>query len=328
MKKVLWLGAVVLMVTTCGTIGQETPHMTLGQKAALFEHDMRQRFLLDGQALCKLKLRAPDRPYISYNMPDNAYMTGIYLGTLALKYAATQDPEVRKQASESIRALHLLCTISGRPGLLARSAWPKDMPFSDDGDWQDAADGRHKWRADVSSDQVDGVMFGYALAYDWVASDEEKTLIGRDVAAIADHILNNNLRIVDYNGRPTTWGKYYPSYVTTEEPMNALLLLQVLKVAHHVTGEARFAEIYRKTAIERNYATIALKARAMGNPLVPDQVNHSDDVLLFLAYYPLLKYEEEPELRELYLASLRNTSNGSGSPLIRDRSAHSPKKTN
>jgi len=61
--------------------------MPLHEKATLFQHDMEKRFLLEGQALCKLKRPTESRSFVAYNMPDNAYMTGIYTATLAMKYA-------------------------------------------------------------------------------------------------------------------------------------------------------------------------------------------------------------------------------------------------
>ena len=36
-------------------------------------------------------------------------------------------------------------------------------------------------------------------------------------------------------------------------------------------------------------------------------VNHSDDELAFLSYYPLLRYERDPHLRALYLSSLERS---------------------
>ena len=39
---------------------------------------------------------------------------------------------------------------------------------------------------------------------------------------------------------------------------------------------------------------------------MPGHVNHSDDELAFLSYYPLLTYEDDPELRAIYLDSLEH----------------------
>lgn len=281
--------------------------MTLAEKAALFEHDMEARFLLEGQALCKLKLPTADKPFIDYNMPDNAYMTGIYLGAMAMKYAVTQDAVDREDAVRSLEALHLLCTVSGKPGLLARAAWPKDRPKADDGEWRESPDSAHVWRGDVSSDQMTGAIYGYAVAYDLMANDDEKRVIAEDVAALVDHLIDNEWRIIDVDGEMTQWGRYWPDYVKTREPMNALLLLQHLKVAAHVTGASRFAEWYQRLGAEQGYFELAAKARRLANPR---RVNHSDDVLIFLAYYPLLTLETDPAIREHYLSSLRRTWSG------------------
>jgi hypothetical protein len=280
---------------------------SLAKKAMVFEQDMNRRFLLDGQALCKLAAPTPQRPDVTYNMPDNAYMTGIYLGTLAMKYAVTKDPADRAAAAASIRGLHLLCTVSGKKGVLARAAWPPDKPFADDGTWRDSPDGKHKWRGDVSSDQMTGVMFGFALAYDLAADDEGKRIIAQDVSDLVQTLLDNGLMIIDVDGKPTRFGKYMPQYVKLFEPMNALLLLQHLKVAHHVTGNDRFAPEYRRLAVDEGYAEVAVRARrTLG------KVNFSDDVLLYLAYYPLLTYETDPTLKGLYVKSLRRTWEGGG----------------
>lgn len=38
----------------------------------------------------------------------------------------------------------------------------------------------------------------------------------------------------------------------------------------------------------------------------PGHVNHSDDELAFISYYPLVKYETDTGLRDIYLESLRH----------------------
>jgi hypothetical protein len=240
-------------------------------------------------------------------MPDNAYMTGIYLGALSMRYAVTKDPEALAEAGKSIEALNLLVTVSGKKGLLSRAAWPVERPFQDDSEWLPSADGKYLWRGDVSTDQMAGVFYGYGIAFDLVASEEQKKTIAARVAELADHVLENGLQIVGIDGKVTTWGKYNPEYAKGWEKLNALLLLQLLKVAHHVTGAERFGTAYRRYAVDEGYAEATVKARKAGNPVRRGAVNHSDDVLLWLGYYPLLTYETDPALRELYLSSLKRT---------------------
>jgi len=281
--------------------------LTLARKAALFQHDLEQRFMLDGQALCKRFVPTEQRPFVSYNMPDNAYMTGIYLGTLAMKYAVTRDEADKAAVLASIDALHRLCTVSGKKGVPARAMWPKDRSIGDDGEWRDSQDGLYRWRGDVSSDQIDGIMFGYGLAYDLVADDDHKKVIAQDVRDIVSHILDNGLKIIDVDGKPTRFGNYSPQFVKTFEAMNALVLLQHLKVAAHVTGDERFTREYRRIAVDERYGDCAVRARWM-----LFKVNFSDDVMLALAYYPLFVFEDDPAFRDIYVKSFQRSWQGEG----------------
>jgi len=307
------LGPVLLLAISCGCPstqpGTETPG-PLAKKANVFDYDMQQRFVLDGQALCKLNRPTAEIPIVTYNMPDNAYMTGIHLGTLAMRYAVTGDADTRREAGDSIKALDLLCTVSGIKGLLARSAIPFDTPFNDDGEWHFTLDRKYLWRGDVSTDQMVGVMYGFSLAYDLVADDAQKAVIARDVADLVDYILAGGLRIIDVDGQPTRWGHYEPDYVFNQEPMNALLFLQHLKIALQVTSDVKYRTLYEYYALTLGYLDVSVHARSMADPTIPDNVNHSDDVLLYLAYYPLLRQELLNPFRAKYLESLSRAWNG------------------
>ena len=280
--------------------------MPLHEKATLFQHDMEKRFLLEGQALCKLKRPTERRSFVAYNMPDNAYMTGIYTATLAMKYAVTRKENDLKAARHSLNALHLLCAVSGTPGVPARAAWPKGKSLDDDGIWRDSSCGRYVWRGDVSTDQVAGIMFGFAFAYYRIADKTTRENIARDATAIVDRVLNHDLRIVDVDGKPTRWGRYDPRYVSKTEKMNALLWLQALKVAAQVSDTSRYADLYAHWAVDKGYAELAAAARRKAAPLFRGMVNHSDDVLLFLGFVPLLRYETDPEIRSLIMSGLRH----------------------
>ncbi len=234
-------------------------------------------------------------------------MTGIYLGMLSMQYAVSKDPKLRSKASDALEALNLLCTISGIRGLLVRAATPLNMPFDDDGLWRISKDRKYRWRGDVSSDQMDAVFYGYMLAYDLVANDAQQKVIAGNIADMVDYLLQNDRRIIGFDGKPTKWGNYYPQYVQHRENMNALLLLQHLKVAHHITADERFAKAYRQIAIDEGYAEIALTAR---NTRLPKLVNYSDDLLLALAYFTLLRLEQDPLLRDMYMDSFKRAWQG------------------
>ena len=286
----------VLLLSGMTVLSAARDNLTLAAKARLFDVDIVERFLHEGQLATRRRLPMPERPFVTYNMPDNAYMTGIYCAAQSWRFAATGEPEAARLARSAFLALNHLLEVSGRPGLLARAAVPIGRPWFDDGIWRESLDGRYRWRGNVSSDQVVGVIFGYYVYFARVADTADRALLAEKVRQLVGRILDDDLRIIGYDGKVTTWGHYEPSYVVNREPMNALLLLQMVKIAQVVTGDARFDREYRRLTDEGelNDARIAENARLDVPPL---EANHSDDMLIALALYSLLELEQQPTIK-------------------------------
>ena len=287
--------AVVACAAAVPTLARDD--LSLAGKARLFDIDLAERFLAaDGQVRVRRRLPTADQPHVTYNMSDTAYMTGLYCAAQTWRFLATADAEAAERARAAGEVLRHLVEVTGRRGLLARASAPVDEPWLDDGVWQPSADGRRRWRGNVSSDQVDAMMFGAFVYGTRLADPGERRALGATVAEVVDAIGEDGLRIVGYDGRPTRWGSYEPAYVANEEPMNALLMLQMLKVAQELTGLPRFGREYARL-VEMGYARIGEGAR-LDRP--PSEANHSDDVLIALALYPLLELEEDPAIRVHY----------------------------
>ena len=277
--------------------GRAADDLSLAAKAALFDVDLAERFLAaDGQVRVRRRLPTAEHPYVTWNMSDTAYMTGLYCAAQTWRQLATGDPEAARRARTAAAALRHLVAVTGRDGLLARASAPIDEPWLDDGTWRESPDGRRRWRGNVSSDQVDAAMFGLFVYTMHLADAREREAIGETVAAVVDAIVDDGLRIIGYDGRPTRWGRYEPAYVAGEEPMNALLMLQMVKVAHELTGLPRFGREYARL-LQMGYARIGEGAR-LDRP--PREANHSDDVLIALALYPLLELETDAAVRLHY----------------------------
>lgn len=287
--------AVVACAAAVPTLARDD--LSLAGKARLFDIDLAERFLAaDGQVRVRRRLPTADQPHVTYNMSDTAYMTGLYCAAQTWRFLATADAEAAERARAAGEVLRHLVEVTGRRGLLARASAPVDEPWLDDGVWRPSADGRRRWRGNVSSDQVDAMMFGAFVYGTRLADPGERRALGATVAEVVDAIVEDGLRIVGYDGRPTRWGRYEPAYVANEEPMNALLMLQMLKVAQELTGLPRFGREYARL-VEMGYARIGEGAR-LDRP--PSEANHSDDVLIALALYPLLELEEDPAIRVHY----------------------------
>ena len=287
--------------------------LTLAGRARLFDIDLAERFLAaDGQVRVRRRLPTADHPHVTYNMSDTAYMTGLYCASQTWRYLATGDVEAARRARAASQALRHLAAVTGRRGLLARASAPVDEPWLDDGIWRLSADGRRRWRGNVSSDQVDAMMFGAFVYGTRLADAAERSAIGAAVAEVVDAIVDDGLRIVGYDGQPTRWGRYEPRYVANEEPMNALLMLQMVKVAQALTGLPRFGREYARL-VEMGYARIGEGAR-LDRP--PREANHSDDVLIALALYPLLELEDDPAIRVHYERAAQRWFHGGTHPGI------------
>jgi hypothetical protein len=203
--------------------------------------------------------------------------------------------------------------VTGIPGFVARSFVPGDGPNPGErygGEWHRSADGKWWWKGDTSSDEVDGHYFAYAVYYSVAATDDQKEKIRPVVARITDHILDHGYYYVGPTGKPTTWGVWAPKSLNhdlkwiAERGLNSLEILSHLKVAEHITGDPRYAEAARELIGRHAYAMNTVRQKIIWPE---EEVNHSDDELAFLAYYPLLWYERDAGLRRFYLLSLERS---------------------
>jgi hypothetical protein len=302
----------VLVSTSAGIGRLASRATTLGKKMSTIDDSLvthhRREGLVGGIHLVEPgKL---DGAHSQHHNDNDGLWTSIYIAAEAFRYAVTGDPAAKQNARKSLEALMFLERVTGIPGFAARSIWPKSEPMPARGEWHPSADGRWWWKGDTSSDEVDGHYFAYSIYYNVAADDAERAEIREYVRRITDHILDHDLHYVGPSGEPTTWGVWAPEKLNHDlrrlgdRGLNSLQILSFLKVAEHIVGDPRYAakskELIEKHAYEAN--TVFQKHAWPTN-----RVNHSDDELAFLAYYPLLIHERDQALRKVYLFSLRRT---------------------
>ncbi len=251
--------------------------------------------------------------YTQHTNDNDGLWTSLYAAAEAFRYGATGDEQARQNAWESLEALMFLEEVTGTRGFVARSFLPGDGPNPAErhgGEWHRSADGRWWWKGDTSSDEVDGHYFAYAVYYNVAATDGQKEKIRQVVGRITDHILDHGFYYVGPPGKPTTWGVWAPERLNhdlkwiAERGLNSLEILSHLKVAEHITGDPRYEEAARRLIDEHAYAINTVRQKILWPETA---VNHSDDELAFLAYYPLLWYERDQRLRKIYLLSLERS---------------------
>ncbi len=284
--------------------------MTLEEKAKLFERRIRKRHTRYGFVnSCALE-RPGDPDSFIYEASDNdGSWTALYLTAESFRYAVTKEEEAKRLARQSFRALVSLEEKTPIDGFPARAIVKKDERIiKSQGEWHDSPDGDWQWKGDTSSDEIVSHFFAYSIYYDLVAGEREKEEVRKIVRKIADHLLRNDFNLIDLDGKRTTWGVFSPKLLNEESwfeqrGLNSLQILSHLKVAYHITSDQKYQDAYLNLIKDHHYALNTIEQR----PVEPAKIYHHDDELAFLTYYPLLKYEEEEDLRAIYLKSLRRT---------------------
>ena len=306
------------------------------EKARILQSNLIEKHLLDGLYVSMV----PTGPPVPHTVDDPGNVihagvwTGRYLAGVAYQYAVTKDPAIRKHGGDLLMGLRRLQEVTGKPGLLARGFVKGHGPV--EGFERGGADSKHwhqgqgayagyRFYSDVSVDNFNAVLYGYAIYFDLAADAAQKQIIAYDVDRLMTHLLDNHYRIVDLNGQVTQYGhigidpdpsrdKYYQDggnaeiarFVGKSEwrpPLRlSLMALPDLLIAYHVTGKQRYIDEYRKVT-----------ARFAGNPEPPPdprpysperiaRVNHSSEGQAYEALFNAIQYEKDPKLLAAYLS--------------------------
>ncbi len=99
-----------------------------------------------------------------------------------------------------------------------------------------------------------GHTFVYLIAHETLVEQggdkELGELIAGTMERLAQHMVDNDYALVDITGQPTTWSKMSREYFLNASPwedcpLNYLVLLTIMKVAAHVTGDDKWEREYR-----------------------------------------------------------------------------------
>ena len=308
--------------------------LPLAEKAAAYEQIVDQRHRRLGEYIIRCSFSEPGNlESSSLNETDNdGLYTAMYGAAQCFRFAATKDPAAKATAQRAFRALKLLFDATGIPGFPARAIVPTDGSDEDPNirfdeaynlahlkedplwknilpRWPKSADGKWWWKSDTSSDEVAGHYFFYAVYHDFVCDTvEERKEVADVVHAMTKHIVRHNFTLTDHDGKPTRWANWSPEYVNGEHgwadrSLQSVEILSFLNVGLRLTGDKRFAKAAELLRNKHSYHINAIRGRSTWPP---STVVPWDNNLAFLSFYGLIKYEEDPELRKLYLLALDN----------------------
>ncbi len=241
---------------------------------------------------------------------NDGLWTQTYVGAMSYAYAVTKDEKILESARRSMKAAAYLTKVSGIKGFTARAVRYHHEGEANDWskhEWHESPDGTSIWRGETSSDEMTGHFFGFSLYYDFCANEEEKEYIREIVCDIVDHILENNYRLCDIDGLPTTWAIWDPEQLNRnnmwqwEKCINSLEMLTFLNVAYHVSGNEKYREEFLHLAIDEHYILNAAQHKKQDA-----HVCHIDDNLGFLCMATILRIEKDPAIRKYLLMGLKH----------------------
>jgi hypothetical protein len=308
-------GSVLILGETGLSIIHFRP-MTLADKAAHFDRLTRTRHIRNGFS-SSLALHEPGNLATGtlIDSDNDGLWTAMYLAGELFRYAVTKSPDALRNCYESFEAMERLSEVTPIPGFPARSFERAGYHVADKSRWHATADGQWVWKGTTSSDEIVGHFFVYAIFAEIVPDPAWRQRAVALMDAIMDHIVRNNWYLIDYDGKPTQWGRWHPEYVNGfprevgDRRLNSAEIIAFLQTAHHFTGK----DLYRQKAFEllREHGyleNILIPITQVGHVPGIDlatEWNHSDDELAFLSYWNLYRYAFTPELREQYRRAIR-----------------------
>ncbi len=308
--------------------------MTLAEKEEYFQEQVETRHNRDGFTTDWQLTKRGDVSTAVPKITDNdGEYTSMYGSAMALKFAVTGDAKAKKLAVRSFEACKSLSDVvpDTMEGFVARVKIPIDWhePVNeqygpeynaayraDDPFWKlitprfvKSEDGKYLWKNDTSSDELSGHYFFYGIYYDLVAKTEEERAPVRDVVRkITDHLIRNGFNLIDHDGKPTRWARFGPDYIDTyqgwdQRGLNSVMMLAILSIAEHITGDSAYGEVARSLRDEHAYHINTMVARPT---FPPENVVPWDNTMALFALYPLFQYETDPELLILYRIAIEH----------------------
>ncbi|MGN6494254.1 MAG: hypothetical protein ACTHLE_19830, partial [Agriterribacter sp.] len=281
--------------------------MTLAQKAAFFDKQVRQRHIRNGFNATLSHMTDGNLGTGFMEDSDNdGLWTAMYLGGEAFRYAVTKSPEALQNCRESLDAMERLYAVTPVKGFPARSFERAGFALHDTEKWIHSSDPEWDWKSTTSSDEAIGHIFAFGVIAEIVDDEPLKKQAIRLIDSLMQHIVDNNFYMIDWDGKPTLWGKWNPEYVNARPKMvgdrkiNASNITAMLQTAYHFTKK----EIYKEKAFEllHQHGYLENLMRPMKeidyapqdaddwSKMLSNGWNHSDDEMYFLGYWGLYRY--------------------------------------
>jgi hypothetical protein len=309
----------VLVLTDQGLSQIVFKEMTLHAKAMYYEKQVRDRHIRLGfnASLVNMEKGNVDSGRLSDSDNDGLW-TSMYLGGEIFRYAVTKSPEALQNCRESLDAMERLYTINPVPGFpsrsFERSGYIEHLGNPDR--WQHTDDPEWDWKATTSSDEAIGHIFAFGAMAELFEDGEMKNRAIALIDTLMSHVVKNDMYLIDFDGKPTTWGRWNPDYVNARPKMvgdrkiNASNIIGMLQTAYHFTGKEKYKDKAFELMNEHGYLENLMRPMSeigmapddadAWSKMLSENWNHSDDEMYFVGYWGLYRYAFNDSLKQMY----------------------------
>lgn len=309
----------IVILTQNGLSQLHEKEWTLAQKAAFYDRQVRERHIRYGfnASLARLEDGNPATGYLVDSDNDGLW-TAMYLGAEAFRYAVTGAPDALANCDESLTAMERLYHINPVPGFPSRSFERHGYleQLADPDRWHHADDPIWDWKGTTSSDEAIGHIFAFGVLAELAPSTNIRDRAIKMIDTLMSHVIKNDLYLIDYDGKPTTWGRWNPSYVNARPKMvgdrklNSSNLIGMLQTAYHFTQKEKYKDTAFELMEQHGYLDNLLypmdQVRSAPadaddwSKMLSEEWNHSDDEMYFLGYWGLYRYAFNDSLKSRY----------------------------
>lgn len=314
----------VYFLTPTGLNKIEFRQETLKEKATYYQNKIRQRHIRYGFIANSTMTEQGKVETGQMTDTDNdGLWSAFYLGSQVFRYAVTRDQAAKRYAWEAFEAFERILSVNPLKDFPARTFERKGFKYSDPHQWHPSQDSNWEWKGSTSSDEFVGYLWVASVLSDFAAeSPTEKKRIAVFIDKILMHIINNNYYLIDFDGKPTLWGRWNPEYINSfpetvdDRKLGSTTIIAGLQLGYRLTGKP----IYKKEALRlmnshgylKNIQISCYKIGSTKNvlhkgiDLGDGGWNHSDDEMAFLTYWVLYRTAFDTTLRQKYAAVIRD----------------------
>ena len=311
----------VLILTDKGLGQIFTRQMTLAEKADFFEKQVRERHLRHGfNANISGMVNGDITTGRLENSDNDGLWTSMYLAAETFRYAVTKSDEALQNVRESLEAMEREYTVNQlNTGFPSRS-FDRHGYNSHDKPWRKSPDPEWDWKSTTSSDEAIGHIFAFGVIAELVPVPEIKNKAVLLIDTLMSHILKNNYYMIDWNGKPTQWGRWNPEYVNMrpenvgDRKICASNITAMLQTAYHFTKKEKYKTAIISLMKEHGYLTNLMRPMKLVGMApenadelskeLSDQWNHSDDEMYYCGYWGLYRYALNDTLKAKYKTAI------------------------